>query len=115
MTLLIDLSETLEKKVKEEAKKYHRTPESLIADIVAKAFEDEVSSVAEVVARIKATPPNPAMVKPPQGSLAEALRNGPVDPDFDIDEWRSEWAVAEEELKRINLLNDLAEKGLVDG
>lgn len=110
MSLLIDFSETLEHKVKTEAKKRQRSPEDLIIDIVAKAFEEDfVSSVAEVVARIKATPPNPAMVTPSQGSLAEVLRNNPIDPDFDLEAWNQEWAVAEEELKRINLLDDLAE------
>lgn len=110
MALLIDLSETLEHKVKDEAKKRQRTPEQVVVDILAQAFQEENSpTVAEVVARIKATPPNPAMMTPPQGSLAEALRNGPTDPGFDLKSWEQEWSVAEAELKRINLLNDITE------
>jgi hypothetical protein len=49
------------------------------------------------------------MVTSPQGSLAEALRKGPTDPDFDLDTWERDWAKAEEELKRINLLDDITE------
>lgn len=110
MALLIDLSETLEHKVKAEAKKRQRTPEQVVVDILAQVLQEEDSpTVAEVVARIKATPPNPTMITPPQGSLAEALRNGPTDPDFDLQSWQQEWATAEAELKRINLLNDIAE------
>jgi hypothetical protein len=50
--------------------------------------DDGVPTVAEVVARIQATPPNPVMITPPQGDLAEALRNGPTDPDFDLKTWK---------------------------
>ena len=68
---------------------------------------DDGPTIAEVVARIKATPPNPAMITAPQGDLAEALRNGPTDPNFDLKTWEQEWAQAEAELKRINRLNDM--------
>ena len=75
-----------------------------------RTFEDDgVPTVAEVVARIQATPPNPAMITLSQGDLAEALRNGPTDPDFDLKTWEQEWAAAESEMKCINLLNDIDE------
>lgn len=110
MALLIDLPPTLEHKVKAEAQKRKRTPEQIVIDRLTQTFAaDDVPTVAEVVARIKATPPNPAMITPPKGDLAEALRNGPTDPDFDLKTWEQEWAVAEAELKRINLLNDINE------
>ncbi|MCE7981382.1 MAG: hypothetical protein DYG89_09340 [Caldilinea sp. CFX5] len=103
---MIDLPPMLENKVKAEAQKRKRTPEQVVIDRLAQTFEDDgVPTVAEVVARIKATPPNPAMITPPQGDLAAALRNGPTDPDFDLNRWEQEWAAAEAELKRINLLN----------
>jgi len=110
MTLLIDLSTALESKVKAEAQKRNRTPEQVIADIVANAFEEDVvPSVAEVIARIKATSPDHTMVTAPKGSLADALRSGPTIPDFDLEAWHKDWSAAEEELKRINLLNDIIE------
>jgi hypothetical protein len=73
--------------------------------VTRRTFEDDgVPTVAEVVERIQATPPNPAMITLPQGDLAEALRNGPTDPDFDLKTWEQEWAAAEAEMKCINLL-----------
>ncbi len=88
MAFVIDLPPTLEYKVKAEAQKWQRTPEQIVIDRLAQTFADDgVPTVVEVVARIKATPPNPAMITPPQGDLAEALRNGPTDPDFDLKGW----------------------------
>ncbi|MCB0110523.1 MAG: hypothetical protein KDE53_31595 [Caldilineaceae bacterium] len=110
MSLLLDLPKALEHQLQQEADKRERSPEQVALDILASAFaEEQTPTVAEVVARIQATPPNPAMITPPQGSLADALRNGPTDPEFDLERWQAEWAQAEEELRRINLLNDMAE------
>ncbi|MEZ4616132.1 MAG: hypothetical protein R2867_11610 [Caldilineaceae bacterium] len=84
MSLLLDLPETLEQHLQQEARKHDRTPEQIAVDILTSAFSvKQTPTVAEVVARIQATPPNPAMVTPPQGSLADALRNGPTEPEFD--------------------------------
>lgn len=69
----------------------------------------ELPSVSEVVTRIKKMPPNWAMVTQPQGSLSDALRESPSDPEFDLYAWEQEWAAAESELKRINFENDVAE------
>jgi hypothetical protein len=52
-----------------------------------------------VVAKIKAAPPNPAAIRPATSSLAEALRQAPSDPDFDLDTWTEEWAAIEAEQK----------------
>ena len=110
MTLSIALSDTLEQKLNNEAKKRKLTPEQVVIDILARVFDDDSTlTVSEVVTRIKATPPNPAMITQPQGSLVEALRSGPVDPNFDLNTWEREWAAAEKELKRINLLDDMTE------
>lgn len=110
MALLIDLPATLEHKVKAEAQKQKRTLEQVVIDRLAQTFaEDDMPTLAEVVARIKSTPPNPAMITPPQGDLAQALRNSPTDSEFDLKTWEQEWTAAEAELKRINLLNDIAE------
>jgi len=40
---------------------------------------------------------------------ADALRDGPTNPDFDLEKWQQEWDAAEAELKRINLEDDIAE------
>ena len=110
MALSIYLSDKLENQLIREAKNRKLSPEQVVVDILTNALEDDtIPTVAEVVTRIKLTPPNSAMITLPQGSLAEALRNGPTDPHFELDVWERDWATAEEELKRINLLDDIAE------
>jgi hypothetical protein len=33
--------------------------------------------------------------------LAEALRNAPIDPEFDLDTWQKEWDAVEAEMKAL--------------
>ena len=49
------------------------------------------------------------MITVPLGSLADALRSGPTDPHFDLEAWERSWKRAEQELKWINYLDDIAE------
>jgi len=62
-----------------------------------------------LVERIKATPPNPATIRPATGSLAEALQDAPEDPDFDLETWTRQWDAIEAEMKAIDRANDIAE------
>ena len=62
-----------------------------------------------LVERIKATPPNPAAIRPATGSLAEALQNAPQDPDFDLETWTQQWNAIEAEMKAIDRADDIAE------
>lgn len=62
-----------------------------------------------LVERIKATPPNPAAIRPASGSLAEALQNAPEDPDFDLETWTRQWEAVEAEMKAIDRADDIAE------
>ncbi|MCP4538307.1 MAG: type II toxin-antitoxin system Phd/YefM family antitoxin [Chloroflexi bacterium] len=62
-----------------------------------------------LVERIKATPPNPATIRPATGSLAEALQNAPEDPDFDLETWTRQWKAIEAEMKAIDRADDIAE------
>lgn len=55
----------------------------------------------EVVAKIRAVPPNPHGVRPASGSLADALRNAPEDSDFDLVAWTQAWKMAEAEMETI--------------
>jgi len=61
------------------------------------------------VAKIRAMPPNPHGIRPAAGSLAEALRNAPDDPDFDLASWSREWAAVEAEMKAMARADDIAE------
>ena len=62
-----------------------------------------------LVERIKATPPNPAAIRPATGALAEALRNAPEDPDFDLETWTRQWDTIEAEIKAIDRADDTGE------
>ena len=62
-----------------------------------------------VVAKIKATPPNPQNIRPARGSLADALRDGPDEPHFNLTRWNQKWAGVEAEMKAMTRANDIAE------
>lgn len=83
----------------------------LVTDLLANvlATEPEEDELEVLVARIKATPPNPASIRPATGSLIEALKNTPEDPDFDLEIWSHEWAKVEAEMKAIERADDIAE------
>lgn len=66
-------------------------------------------TLEELVARIKATPPNPAMIEPARGSLADSLANLPVQPELDFEEWKELWAKIEAEMKEIERLDEITE------
>jgi hypothetical protein len=72
--------------------------------------DDDFPTPEEVVAKIKALgPTDPRYIRPAAGSLAEALRSIPHDPDFDLAAWELQWAAIEAEMKAITRANDIAE------
>src|SRR2546429_9239006 len=119
MTLTITLPEKMAERIQRKAEERHRSAEEVAVDLLQDALDDEaelqddianeygvISEPAEdfptpeaVVARFMALPPEPNSVRPARGSLAEALRNKPYDPNFDFDEWNRQWAEFEAELK----------------
>ena len=75
--------------------------------------DDGVSSLQEVVARIQATPPNPAAIVLPTQTIAEMeavwQANAANDSDIAPAEWDRLWAEFEQELKRSDRADDIAE------
>lgn len=69
----------------------------------------QAEELSLLLAEVRATPSNPAAIRPAKGSLAEALRAAPDDPEFDLGQWQRNWDVAEAEMKAITKENDLAE------
>jgi len=65
--------------------------------------DDWIPSVAEVVARIKATPPNPAMIRHATGSVDDLTPSDP-DAEFDMEAWVRDWGAAMEEVRRSNYI-----------
>lgn len=113
MPITITLPAELEENLQAKAEAQQRPLDELIVDILANAVEaeadDDWPTLEEVVAEIKALPPNPAAIRPATGSLAEALANSPHDPDFDLETWQRDWAKIEAEMKAIDRANEIAE------
>lgn len=114
MTMTITLPDQLAVKLQAEARQQHLSPDELALNILADALKledeaDEYPTLEEVVAKIKATPPNPANIHPATQSLADLLRDAPHDPDFDLETWNREWAKVEAEMKAITRADNIAE------
>ncbi len=112
MPATITLPDELASKLEAWANSLHQALDKLVIDIVADALEEEPDAfptLEEVVAKIKATPPDPTSFHPATGSLAEALADSPLEPSFDEEEWHREWAKVEAEMKAMTRANDIAE------
>lgn len=114
MTITITLPDDLATKLKSRADSQHLPLADVAINILMTALEgeaelDDFPTPEEVVAQIKATPPNPANIHPATESLADLLLNAPEDPDFDLESWNRDWARVEAEMKAITRANDLAE------
>lgn len=121
ITLPADLAEQLAR----QAEAQRRSVEGLaIAYLVAAVREDEARIEAAprapidedpellaLVARIRATPPNPDSVIPARGDLANVLRSLEAidDPNYDLDTEIAALDAAEAELKALDRANDIAE------
>ena|SRR5687768_17312880 len=104
MTITITLSDELARDLQYRAEEKKISVDDLVADLLFEALaneSEEYPTLEEVVARIKATPPNLANIHPATESLADLLRDGPEDPDFDLEMWTRDWARVEAEMKAI--------------
>lgn len=111
MTVIITMPEEIENQLQRKAEKEQLSLEEFILEVLTDTLESETPfpTPEEVVARIKATPGNPNSLRLPSGSLAEALRQAPEDPDFDLATWNRAYTGIEAELRTVTRANDLAE------
>jgi hypothetical protein len=111
MSITINMPDHMEERLKRKSKTEQRSMEQLIIQLINDALETEnqFPSPEEIVAKIQATPPAPASLRPASGSLAEALRHAPEDPNFDLATWNQAWADVEAEMQTITRVNDRAE------
>jgi len=110
MTLTITVPERLVAQLQRRAAEEQRSAEEAAVALLEEALDADVwPTPEEVVAKLKALGPDPTAVRPAQGSLVEALRNLPSDPDFDVEEWDRQWEAFEAELKAITRTNTIAE------
>ena len=111
MSITITLPDELETQLQQRAQAQNRSVEELALDLLTDALEANETYLTpeEVVVKIRATPPNPHSIRPARGSLAEALRQAPQDPEFDLVVWEREWAAVEAEMKALTRDNIKAE------
>ncbi len=108
MSITITLPRNLEAELKSAAKARKSSIEELALALLGNAIKTILSpSPEDIVAEIRAA--GPATAHLANGSLAEALRSAPEDPEFELETWRREWSTAEAEIKAVSRANDLAE------
>jgi hypothetical protein len=109
-TINIQLPEALRQRAESIASERGSTIDDLVQELLEEYLaHNDQPSLEKVVAKIKATPPNPSNFHPATQSLAELLTASPQDPSFDLEVWNREWAVAEREMKTITHENDRVE------
>ncbi len=111
MGITITLPDNIAVRLQRKADAQHLSVKEVALDILETVLEAESAfpTPETVVSKIKATPPNPQSIRPPRGSLADALRNAPDDPDFDLARWNQEWTAVAVEMKAMTRANDIAE------
>jgi plasmid stability protein len=108
--MTITLEEDLFAELKERASKHHLSVEELVIRILTGAMaSSETATPREVVARVQATPPDPAQVRPATADLTALLRAAPGDPCLDPESWKRQWSDIEAEMKSSTRANDTAE------
>jgi len=109
MTVTIILPDHIETQLRRRAEAQHRSVEELILDILNRVLDGDITFLTpeEVVNKIKTAAPNLPNLRPAQGSLAEALRGTPADPNFDLETWQREWAAVDAEIKAITRANNV--------
>lgn len=121
----ITLPDDLAEQLAQQAHARKRSVEALAIEYIVTALNDDraildetpVSPIEDdpellaLVARIRATPPNPASIIPPKGNLTDVLRalEAIDDPDYDGDAEIAAFDAAEAELKALDRANDIAE------
>jgi hypothetical protein len=101
--ITITLTDTLVAKLQEKAELQRLSVEEAALHILSTGLEidEKYPTPEDVVARIQATLPHSVALQTPAHSLAEALRNAPIDPEFDLDTWQKEWDAVEAEMKAL--------------
>jgi len=116
MIVTLELNQQVVKQFQAKAEAQDQSLEQLLVDILNEVAasarpgtEHSVMTPAAVMAQVRTLPPNPNAIIPAQGSLLEALKSGPEDPDFDLDVWNQQWTQVEAEMKEVTRQNDRQE------
>lgn len=108
MSVTITLPRALAAKMKNAAEARNSSIEELALAILGRAFMSSRSlSPNDVVAETRSA--SPATTPSVNGSLADALRDAPEDPQFNLESWQREWSAVEAEMRAVSRLNALTE------
>ena|GEM_PF-1424584 len=135
MTVTVTLSENIAERLQAQAAEFHLSLDALVEKLLADALpvyetngfhapadDDDLPSLEEVVAMIKATPPNPDAIHPATKTVAQLIAeleaNPPKKSDITPEEWDRLWAEFEQELKvadraKLDLLNPFQQQIVV--
>ena len=123
MEITLSLPDVLAAKLQTKAQLQRRSAEEVAVKLLDHALDAEPEppeyippTLEEVVARIRATPPNPANQFDERAMMqgfgeylqASIAAEDPNEP-FDEAEWNRQWAAVEAEMKAVTRANDLAE------
>lgn len=98
MSLTITLPADLALLLSRAASAQDRPAEVVAIDILrATLLQSDTATIDDVIAFLRAAPPNPANFRPARGSLAEILAKQ-RDAEFDHAPWEAEWAQAVAEI-----------------
>jgi hypothetical protein len=112
MQISLNLPDAILSRLQGRAENMDCTLEEAVLRILDTALEEAEPEghLEEIVQKIKSLPSDPKLIRPAQGSLKEALLAIPEDLDFDPKEWERQWDRMEAEMRKIDLLEDIAER-----
>ena len=111
MPTTVTLPDDLTEKLRERASTQNQSLDEFVAASLQQFLEDQEDwpSPEEVVARIRATPPDPSAFHPATESLLDYLRATRKSPPENLADWDREWDKIEAEMKSITKANDQTE------
>lgn len=126
MTVTVTLSENIAERLQAHADEFHLSLDALVEKLLADALpvaetngfhapadDDDLPTLGEVVARIKATPLNPDAIErgAKVGDMAyiQSLLDHPPTDTLTVEEWAEYWPAFEQELKELDRAQAIAE------
>ena len=110
MSLTISLPAEKQEKLKKRADAFHWSEEQMASHLLELALDTSLPSLDEIIERVRSLPSILGNGPTSNISLAEALRNAPEDPDFDLAGWTAQWQAVEAEMKAIERADTIADE-----